>query len=414
MACPVACQIESLPGVAPSDLRLVDRETGAPVPLQARTGASGALALAWVVASMQPFTQRVYEIVTGDQGGGAHENVALSETTSGELQVQIGGEHFTTYHFGPGVVRPYLHPVLAPGGAGLTRNWPMVADVPGETHDHPHHTGLYTAHGEVNGVDNWSLAQGHGHIVHRRFTAVTGGPVVGGFVQELDWTDGERRTVLSETRRVQFYRAAPHLGLFDWEVALHASEGEVVLGDTKEAGLISVRVATSMDVENGGSIENGYGARQEAETWGRRAPWCDYSGPVGDGWWGICLMDHVENPRHPTFWHVRDYGLMTANCFGLHHFTGNPDDRWDLAHSRRGVAHLALPGSDPPGRCRTGPGRAALPRLRAPASGAGLPTGLGDGSTPSPQPDAALRQRAGTAIRSAAQRLAASPEQGVG
>ena len=51
---------------------------------------------------------------------------------------------------------------------------------------------------------------------------------------------------------------------------------------------------------------------------------------MGDAWWGICLMDHVENPRHPTFWHVRDYGLMTANCFGRHHFIGNPDDRWEL------------------------------------------------------------------------------------
>jgi hypothetical protein len=41
-------------------------------------------------------------------------------------------------------------------------------------------------------------------------------------------------------------------------------------------------------------------------------------------------MDHTMNPRHPTYWHVRDYGLMTANCFGLHHFTGDPDNRWDL------------------------------------------------------------------------------------
>jgi hypothetical protein len=27
---------------------------------------------------------------------------------------------------------------------------------------------------------------------------------------------------------------------------------------------------------------------------------------------------------------VRAYGLMTANCVGRHHFTGDPENRWDL------------------------------------------------------------------------------------
>jgi len=35
-------------------------------------------------------------------------------------------------------------------------------------------------------------------------------------------------------------------------------------------------------------------------------------------------MDHPGNPRHPTYWHVRDYGLMTANCLGIHDFTADP------------------------------------------------------------------------------------------
>ncbi|MGC9361186.1 MAG: DUF6807 family protein, partial [Anaerolineae bacterium] len=37
-----------------------------------------------------------------------------------------------------------------------------------------------------------------------------------------------------------------------------------------------------------------------------------------------------DNPRHPTHWHVRNYGLMTANCIGLHDFTGDPSQRDDL------------------------------------------------------------------------------------
>jgi hypothetical protein len=72
-------------------------------------------------------------------------------------------------------------------------------------------------------------------------------------------------------------------------------------------------------------IENAYGGLQEAETWGKRANWCDYSGPVEGETMGIAMMDHPANPRYPTHWHVRAYGLMTANPFGLHDFYKDPD-----------------------------------------------------------------------------------------
>ncbi|HEY3284360.1 MAG TPA: DUF6807 family protein, partial [Armatimonadota bacterium] len=32
------------------------------------------------------------------------------------------------------------------------------------------------------------------------------------------------------------------------------------------------------------------------------------------------IMDHPDSFRHPTPWHVRDYGLFAANPFGLHDF----------------------------------------------------------------------------------------------
>jgi hypothetical protein len=39
----------------------------------------------------------------------------------------------------------------------------------------------------------------------------------------------------------------------------------------------------------------------------------DYSGPiVGETWEGITWFDHPTNPRHPTHWHVRDDGWMSA------------------------------------------------------------------------------------------------------
>jgi hypothetical protein len=137
---------------------------------------------------------------------------------------------------------------------------------------------------------------------------------------------------MAEVRNVTIYYTPAGLRIIDYDVTLQAEYGEVTLGDTKEGGLLSVRVATSMDGErsDGGTILTSTGGTGEAETWGKRATWCDYSGPVKGDWYGICMMDHPENPRHPTYWHVRDYGLMTANCFGIHHFTGDPENRHDF------------------------------------------------------------------------------------
>ena len=35
---------------------------------------------------------------------------------------------------------------------------------------------------------------------------------------------------------------------------------------------------------------------------------------------GIAIFDHPDNPKHPTYWHVRGYGLFAANIFGEHDF----------------------------------------------------------------------------------------------
>ena len=35
---------------------------------------------------------------------------------------------------------------------------------------------------------------------------------------------------------------------------------------------------------------------------------------------GIAIFDHPGNPKHPTHWHARDYGLFAANIFGEHDY----------------------------------------------------------------------------------------------
>jgi len=75
-----------------------------------------------------------------------------------------------------------------------------------------------------------------------------------------------------------------------------------------------------------GTILNSRGDKN-ADAWGKRAEWTDYSGPDPSGKTvGIALFDHPSNLRFPTHWHARTYGLMTANRFGTDHFKGNYGD----------------------------------------------------------------------------------------
>ena len=199
----------------------------------------------------------------------------------------------------------------------------------GDGKDHPHHRSVWISHGCVNGWNNWSEEEGHAWTRFREFEAVEGGPVYGRIVAISDWEGdasyrGEHGSnqLVVERAEWTFYNTPSDVRIFDLTVTLTAPEIDVLFGDTKEGGLASLRVAESMEVRanEGGMIVNGYGGTNEDETWGKRAPWCHYSGPVNGKRVGIAIMDHPESFRHPVWWHGRDYGLMTANPFGWSYF----------------------------------------------------------------------------------------------
>jgi Methane oxygenase PmoA len=78
-----------------------------------------------------------------------------------------------------------------------------------------------------------------------------------------------------------------------------------------------------------GHIVNSNGVR-DGDTWGKRADWVDYYGPVNGKTVGVAIFDNPDNPRHPTWWHVRDYGLFAVNPFGWHDFDKKPAGAGDF------------------------------------------------------------------------------------
>jgi hypothetical protein len=240
------------------------------------------------------------------------------------VRIEIDGKLFTEYRI-TGAPHVYYWPVIGPGGAKMTRAWPM-AEVPGEEHDHLHHRSLWFSHGMVNGVDFWSESSGKGNpkhpigkIEHDKIVEAKGGAEFGVLKASQKWVAPDNSIPLTSTQSLKIYSRPDNERLFDFDVTLTAGDKDVVLGDTKE-GTAAIRIAESMRLKGpkatpgAGKIINSEGDA-DGSAWGKRAKWVDMSGPIDGKIFGIAFMDHPKNPRHPTRWHARDYGLFAANPF---------------------------------------------------------------------------------------------------
>ena len=238
-----------------------------------------------------------------------------------DVKVEIDGKEFTTYHFLAGddknFHRPFAYPVYAADGQAVTSDQEVT-----NPKEHPHHRSVWVAHGSVNGVDHWAH-KGHKQR-HIKFDKVDGDTIV----EELEW-EGETAaapTLLNETRTLRFFGLDDGTRGIDLTVVFTPAHGDVVFGDTKEAGIAAVRLHQEIgNSEKGakhrdGVLTNSKGATGEKAIWGKPADWCDESGTINGKPYGVAIFDHPDNPRHPTQWHTREYGLHAANIFGLHDY----------------------------------------------------------------------------------------------
>src|SRR5687768_5700085 len=168
-SCPVSVVV---PDLAPdTPLLLREADSGREVPCQVGRGA-----VWWLLDELPAGRTRAYRMTTRSEPAASDPGCGLHDRTGEAVDFRIGGEPFTSYQYGARWTRPFLHPVLGPGGRRVTRAYPME-DAEGESTDHPHHKGVWVAHGDANGVNDWADSPGHGRIVHRRFDELASGPV---------------------------------------------------------------------------------------------------------------------------------------------------------------------------------------------------------------------------------------------
>ena len=265
------------------------------------------------------------------------KRVSLLEQ-KGKIRIEIDGQLFTEYRY-EGYAKPILYPILGPHQISMTRHYPMRADVAGEANDHPHHKSMWFSHGNVNGVDFWEEKDSSGKIVHEELLHATEDTSEATIRAANTWFDSHGNEVCRD-KSTLIFAASSNYRTIDWITTLHTKSGELTFRDTKE-GTMGIRMHPNLRLDASRRSEGLSTARavnssgvHDRDVWGKRAEWIDYWGTIDDQTVGIAIFDHPQNPRHPTWWHAREYGLAAANPFGIHDFEGKPQGTGDLVVPR--------------------------------------------------------------------------------
>jgi hypothetical protein len=251
------------------------------------------------------------------------------------IVAEVDGQPFTALFVGADTRKPYFYPLRSASGKMVTRNHPIEPGK-GDSTDHIHQKGLWLAHDNVNGYNFWATEPSQvnartGRIALEKVVKLKSGKKSGLLRVLFDWKDANGNLLLSEDRRTVIY-SDPVLRTMDLDVVLTPAV-KVTFGDSTD-GFFAMRLAAGLEEpaarlrpapKRTGRMVNSEGKETEANCWGERAAWIDYFGELEGERLGVAIFDHPSNPRHPTYWQSRGYGLFAANPFCLYHFRY---DKW--------------------------------------------------------------------------------------
>jgi hypothetical protein len=226
-----------------------------------------------------------------------------AEKVGSKIKVSIDNKFFTSYNFSSDEKYPFFFPVNGPlSGGSVTsmRNDPYL-----------HHASLFIACDKVNGGNYWYEGLDRGRIisVNAEISKEGGDTVI--ITDECIWCRPGSLSPIKDTRKIIITAPSATVRQIDFEITLNALT-DVTIGKTGHS-LFSARMATDLNVQNGGTMINAEGGKNEKETWGKKSAWIDYFGKRGSIIEGLAIMQHPSNPWYPSTWFSRDYGFF-APC----------------------------------------------------------------------------------------------------
>jgi hypothetical protein len=253
-----------------------------------------------------------------------------------QIDVMHDGHMLTSYRFGRHLSRPVLYPLMSPSGEMVTRSYPFEV-IEGESHDHPHHTGVsftYGSNGEVNGTSFWANPHDRPpftkdeklpQIRQVQILEMREGEGQGVLHTVNHWVDDQGKPVLFEDRMMEFFPVEDRLTI-DFTIYLTAVDTNVTFQDTKE-GMFAIRVADWLaEGANGtlykstGEYLNAEGERKENNIWAKRSAWVRLEGDKDGKAIGVAIFHHPGSVNFPAYWHARGYGCFAANPIGQYDY----------------------------------------------------------------------------------------------
>ncbi len=224
--------------------------------------------------------------------------------------------------------RAYVFPLYTPAGHAVT------SESPG---DHPHHNSFWIAADHLHcrmpvagGFEEYTYnfylnetfqGRAPGRIVEIGFSDEPIGSDAFRITQTLDWRGPvewaapEGRIAARETRSLQI-SAEAGMYVIDVESRLAALDWDFMLGPTRHA-YFNVRVADSMIVAFGGTVQDDRGRIGGETVSGTEARWVDFSGPVGGGATAGITVIPDQRDHDDLSWFVADWGVVTVGPFRL-------------------------------------------------------------------------------------------------
>jgi hypothetical protein len=219
----------------------------------------------------------------------------------------------------------------------MLRDYPLKKGTPGEANDHPHHRAIFIGHQGMNGANFWhNQYKNSGTVEHLKVIETRSGPDRA-LIKTLNaWKDNQGKIIGADTRTLTFH-GDDIARTMDLEINMHATHRDLVFEAFKD-GFVGIRTHPDLRLtpKPKHGVEKVFGEARNSEglkgkgIWGKRADWVHYYGTIEGKKAGIAFFSHPSNPTtkgDKSWWHARDYGLISANPFAPEKIGGDGEYR---------------------------------------------------------------------------------------